>query len=138
MKKQGIKFLSDKKLENYECDGQISIFDYEKERKLIPGDVIFYVGNRIYLDCSREKKIIKNFGIHRLKIDKIEGNKIMASSGSHFIILVSWDEKKYFFRTRSEADQEYCRRIGRKEPEGSPILGTKEVFEALKNGEISI
>ena len=138
MKKQGIKFLSEKKLENYECDGQMSIFDYEKERKLVPGDTIFYVGNRIYLDCSREKKIIKNFGIHRLKIDKIEENKIMASSGSHFIILLSWDEKKYFFRTRSEADQEYYRRIGRKEPEGSPILGTNEVFEALKNGEISI
>ena len=124
--------------ENYECDGQMSIFDYEKERKLIPGDVIFYVGNRIYLDLSREKKIIKNFGVHKLKIDKIEGNQIMASSGSHFIILVSWDENKYFFRTRSEADREYCRRIGRKEPEGSPILGTNEVFEALKNGEISI
>lgn len=138
MKKQGMKFLNDGKLENYECDGQMSIFDYEKERKLAPGDFIFYVGNRIYLDPSREKKIIKNFGIHRLKIDKIEGNKIMASSGSHFIHLFFFDEKKYFFRTRSEADQEYCRRIGIKEPEGSPILGTNEVFKALENGEISI
>lgn len=129
MKNRSFKFLSEE--EKHEENKQMTIFDFEKQQELRPEDQFYFVGSRIYVDYQNGNKIRKNFGIHKVEIEKIEENDYIFSTGLHKVKISKNDENRYFFRNRLDAEKNYCSRIGKTKP-GEPELIRDMDIKVLK------
>ena len=98
------------KFDNYECDGQMNLFDikpnYTPPKKQISvklGENIYFVGYRAW---TYEKEIHRDLAVLRCRITEIQGDHFLANFGKYMSVWLSMDDfKKRWFYFREEADK---------------------------------
>lgn len=101
------------KLESYECDGQMSIFDLMAEKPkpknvVKVGEVIYFVGYRAWRENGDGKERTLS-SVYKLRVvETYENGDFLARLDNYEIVLNDSEYKKSFFYFRDEAIQYYA------------------------------